>query len=432
MDASQWQALVQADTASRWMNRRYLVVPIRRNLGVFHPKLSLLLTDQGGQMLCGSNNLTRSGCSSNLELLNSIPFNFASEEAQGPFLAQETLKFFARASEDTDEEVGRIVRKWLADARQRYPWPQPAGISERSVRLVHTYDGPILDQISELVSVSEPREIFVVSPFHDADGQICREIADRWPKAQVELLVQQRYTALPVDALRIMPAVRLAEILDTPRRVHAKLFAWRGKAGSGCLVGSANFTSAAFQGRNVEAGLLISDARSLIDKLFDSDLSKQQVPLDDFEPGDEQAPEAEEWTQPPISISSAVLDEFGRLTVVFQNRLSEPIKRLRLTLRPTAGASRTHELASESPQQVKARSRWCPRTKSYRTLTEHSLLPWSLRLRRNGSRAPLFGLSRKADSLMRREKAHPPRRDGSKKPERASQSTSTKSASSRV
>ena len=173
MDASQWQALVQTDTASRWMNRRYFVVPIRRNHGVFHPKLSLLLTDQGGQLLCGSNNLTRSGCSSNLELLNSIPFEFASEETQGPLLAQETLKFFTRASEDTDEEVGRIVRQWLAEAQQRYPWPQPAGISERSVRLVHTYDGPILDQISETVSVSEPGEIFVVSPFHDADGQIC-------------------------------------------------------------------------------------------------------------------------------------------------------------------------------------------------------------------------------------------------------------------
>ena len=333
MDASQWQALVQADTASRWMNRRYLVVPVSRNQGVFHPKLSLLLTDQGGQILCGSNNLTRSGCSSNLELLNAIPFEFASEEAQGPLLAQETLNFFARASEDTDQEVGRIVREWLADARQRYPWPQPAGVSESSARLVHTYDGPILDQISETVSVSDPREIFVVSPFHDADARICREIAARWPKAKIELLVQQRYTTLPVDALRKLHTVRLAEIQDLPRRVHAKLFAWRGKAGSGCLVGSANFTSAAFQGRNVEAGLLIRDARSLVEKLFDGDLSKQPVSLDDFEPGDKKPPEDEEWTPPPMSISSAVLDEFGRLTVMFQNRLSEPIETLRLTLR---------------------------------------------------------------------------------------------------
>jgi hypothetical protein len=37
--------------------------------GVFHPKLHLLIRETGGQILCGSNNLTRSGCSSNLELL---------------------------------------------------------------------------------------------------------------------------------------------------------------------------------------------------------------------------------------------------------------------------------------------------------------------------------------------------------------------------
>jgi len=190
-----------------------------------------------------------------------------------------------------------------------------------------------LDQISEMVSASEPKEIIVVSPFHDADGRICREIADRWPKAKIELLVQQRYTTLPVDALRNLRTVRLAEIQDIPRRVHAKLFAWRGKAGSGCLVGSANFTSAAFHGRNVEAGLLIKDTRSLVEKLFDGDLSKEPICFDDFEPGDEQAPEAEVLTPPLISISSAVLDEFGRLTITFQNRLPEPLKTLRLTLR---------------------------------------------------------------------------------------------------
>jgi hypothetical protein len=333
MDATQWQVLVQHDAPSRWMNRRYLVVPVRRNQGVFHPKLSVLLTETGGQVLCGSNNLTRSGCSSNLELLNSVPFEFANEEAQGPLLAHETLGFFSRASEDADQEVGRIVRQWLTEAQERYPWPQARGIAEQSVRLVHSYHGPILDQISEMVSASEPKRFFVVSPFHDADGRICHEVAIRWPKAAIELLVQQGRTTLPVDPLRKLSSVRLAEIQDLPRRVHAKLFAWRGRTGSGCLVGSANFTSAAFHGHNVEAGLVIKDARSLVEKLFDGDLSKQPLPLDDFEPGDEQAPEAEEWPPPPISVSSAVLDEFGQLIVTFQNRLSEPLKKLRLTLR---------------------------------------------------------------------------------------------------
>jgi hypothetical protein len=333
MDAAQWQSLVQSDAASRWVNRRYLVVPVRRDQGVFHPKLSLLLTDKGGQVLCGSNNLTRSGCSSNLELLNSMPFEFSDEAIEGTHLAHEALGFFSRASEDADQEVGRIVRQWLAEAQDRYPWQQAPGDLEQSVRLVHTYDGSIWDQIDSTVSHSEPNEFFVVSPFHDGDLRICRELVDRWPKAKVELLVQRGYTNLQVDKLTGLKTVRLAEIQDVPRRVHAKLFAWRGRGGSGCLVGSANFTSAAFQGRNVEAGLLIENARSFVDKLFDDDLNKRPISPDDFEPGDNNPPEDDEWTPLPISISSAVLDEFGRLTVNFRNHLSEPLNSLRLTLR---------------------------------------------------------------------------------------------------
>src|SRR5262249_23950661 len=76
MDAGQWHSLIHFDAASRWVNRRYLVVPVRLEQGVFHPKLCLLLSDKSGQVLCGSTNLTRSGCSSNLELLNSISFGF--------------------------------------------------------------------------------------------------------------------------------------------------------------------------------------------------------------------------------------------------------------------------------------------------------------------------------------------------------------------
>ena len=72
MDAGQWFKLLRQDIPARLLNRRYLVVPVRRPHGVFHPKLNLLVTGHGGQVQCGSNNLTRSGCLSNLELLNAF------------------------------------------------------------------------------------------------------------------------------------------------------------------------------------------------------------------------------------------------------------------------------------------------------------------------------------------------------------------------
>ena len=122
MDALQWQDLLQKDVHARWLNRRYLVVPVHRSTGVFHPKLNLILTENGGQVQCGSNNLTRSGCSSNLELINSIPFDFNDDNSEGMQLAADALKFFQRAAQDTDAEVGRIVCGWLAETKNDHRW----------------------------------------------------------------------------------------------------------------------------------------------------------------------------------------------------------------------------------------------------------------------------------------------------------------------
>ena len=47
MDASQWFKLLRQDAPARFMNRRYLVVPVRPKKGVFHPKLSLLFREDG-------------------------------------------------------------------------------------------------------------------------------------------------------------------------------------------------------------------------------------------------------------------------------------------------------------------------------------------------------------------------------------------------
>lgn len=334
MDARQWHLLIQRDVPSRWINRRYLVVPVHRSPGVFHPKLNLLLTETGGSVLCGSNNLTRSGCASNLELLNSLPFEFDGDSVPQKQLARQTLSFFRRASEDTDEQVGRIARAWIDEVEKAFPWPEPTQkIDDLNTRLIHTYSGPIWEQIAEAVNTSQPQQFFIVSPFHDADGAICRELIKKWPNAKVELLVQQGYTTLPVSPLRKLPSFRLSEIQDSSRRVHAKLFAWKGNVLSGCVVGSANFTTAAFHGRNVETALLLSEAWPLVEKLFDSTVKKRPLSLENFEPGTEEAPESEEWTPPLLSVSSAVLVEVDHLIVNFQSRLDEHPDSFRVTIR---------------------------------------------------------------------------------------------------
>ena len=52
MDARQWQELLRRDVSARWINRRYLVVPVHCATGVFHPKLALLVRESGSQVIC--------------------------------------------------------------------------------------------------------------------------------------------------------------------------------------------------------------------------------------------------------------------------------------------------------------------------------------------------------------------------------------------
>jgi hypothetical protein len=339
LDARQWFDLLRRDVPARWLNRRYLVVPVQRPQGAFHPKLSLLLNEAGGRVLCGSNNLTRSGCSSNLELLNSVPFDAEGNWPEEMDLAREAFSFFTQASKHADDEITRIATDWIDETATTFPWlREPVQISDRTVRLLHTYDGGIWDRLVQYLDGVKPKEFFIASPFHDAGGEVCRRLATQWPHAQFEFLVQRGYTNLAIKPLKNLRKLRLSELRDASRRVHAKLVAWRGPSSGGCLVGSANFTSAALDGHNVEACLLISPADELVESLFDRSLSKHPLALDDFVPGEAEPPEAEA-TIPSLRINSAVLTGANHVRASYSHQLDPLPDSLRLTIR-TPGETR--------------------------------------------------------------------------------------------
>ncbi len=336
MDAGQWQEMLRQDVPARLLNRRYLVVPVRARRGVFHPKLNLLLTEQGGQVHCGSANLTRCGCSSNLELLNAIPFGGEGDEEEAVLLAREAFEFFSRALADAEGEPGRICREWLDEAAAGFPWlkmPLPAPTA-RSVRLLHTYDGSLWDRLAAAIDGSPPSRLLVISPFHDKGGEMFRRVRSRWPNCHVEVLVQQKITTLPHHALPGGGSgVSLSELENSKRRLHAKLVAWEADGGTGCLAGSANFTAAAFDARNVEACLLLTDAQEGVGALFDKELRKRPLALEDFEPGSEDEPETGDGESPGLKLISALLLEGGQLRVVYEARLGRKPESLRVALR---------------------------------------------------------------------------------------------------
>jgi hypothetical protein len=336
LDARQWYHLLRQDTPSRSLNSRYLVVPVHRSQGVFHPKLNLLLYEKGGQVQCGSNNLTRSGCSSNLELLNAFNFGGEGDHEEATYLAQEAFTFFKRVCDDAEEEPAKIARKWLEEAAACFPWlTQPIAVSmSRKVRLVHTYEGSLWERLAATLDATPPSRLLVISPFHDLDGEMFKRVHRRWPRCRTEVLVQQQITSLPVKAVeKLNNSVSLSELRNSKRRLHAKLVAWETEEGKGWLVGSANFTTAAFDACNVETCLIVSEAADLVDSLFDKELSKRAIRFEDFEPGMEKEPKADDSPATSLRLTAAILLDGGQLRVSYATRLTAKPSRLRVGIR---------------------------------------------------------------------------------------------------
>lgn len=336
MDAGQWFNLLRQDVPARFLNRRYLVVPVRPPKGVFHPKLNLFVREDGGQVQCGSNNLTRSGCASNLELLNSFSITLDGEKEDAIRLAQEAYAFFKRACDDADQETGRIARQWLDELPRDAPWlaAELPPSEERSVRLVHTYDGSLWDRLTSILDGDPPKRLIVISPFFDQEAELAHRIRQRWPKSPIEIVVQQKTTNLPIAAIKkLRSGIVLSELWKPSRRLHAKLLAWESSKGTGCLVGSANFTTAAFDARNVETCFLVSDAEAFVSGLFDGQLAKRSLAFDDFDPGTEQEPEAEDVDATTLRVTSALITEAGELRVSYRHRLATKPSSLRLAIR---------------------------------------------------------------------------------------------------
>lgn len=325
MDAGEWTTLVHRDVRARWLNQRYLVVPVHCPTGVFHPKLSLVLTDSGGRVLCGSNNITRSGCSSNLELLNCLTFELTDAYLQEMRLAAEALRFFRRAAHDGDDEMGRMAAEWIDEAAARFQWlDQVEDETPRAMRLVHSYEGPLWDQFIDYFQSTAPADVFVISPFHDKRSETAVRLAKQWPATKLHFVVQSGYTNLNLAPLQGLKQVQLYELngIGSARRAHAKLIAWRGESGSGCLVGSANFTDAALNARNVETCLLIDSPDDLVERLFDEQLGIRAIAFDEFEPGAAEEPESPVRDQSLLKLSSVVLENAASVRVSYSHSLA--------------------------------------------------------------------------------------------------------------
>ena len=284
---------------------------------------------------------TRAGCTHNLELTNSVPIGWGKDG--GAFgsveLVDETLSFFEKAADRSDGDAGAIATKWIQDYRQAVGWKNRVKASggesgEPQIELLHTYDGKLWDRLLESLGSVAPERLLVISPYFDEDAALIRRVRKTWPRCRLEIVAQQHTSTLPVAAIkRARCGLSLFELTTASRRLHAKLVAWEGNGASGCIVGSANFTTAAWDGLNVEACLYLRDPSDRVEALFDSKLPRKEMTLDDFVPGTESEPRPHEGEAYVLVLDSAIVDRKGHLRIAYQCDVTPLPKVLTLRIR---------------------------------------------------------------------------------------------------
>ena len=336
VDAHQFQKSLVEKRPARWINQRYLVLPIQRKRGVFHSKLGLLLGEKHARVFCGSNNLTQPGSAHNLELLNSIFVTIEDREslAYAP-LVKNALSFFKTCAKFGEGHTSAIAEKWLDEAVAECGWlPGQVPGQTTDVEFVHSLNGSLWTWFERQIGQAKPSKVEIISPFYDSDLRLIERLRSAWPQCQIEITAQQKTSFLPAQLLKgFGRTIRLFDLTGAgTRRLHAKLVAVTVNGRTVCLAGSANFTAAAFDGLNVETCFGWEAKSNPIKNLFNGDLQRIPIRPEEFEAGEELPPEDELKASPPLRINSAVLDTAGTISVSFSISPNVTVRNLSIAL----------------------------------------------------------------------------------------------------
>jgi len=350
MDRGRYLEILKNEDHSRYVNLRYLLVPIAKPGGVFHPKLSLLLSQDGAWVLCGSNNLTQAGCTHNLELLNATRISVEKDKplTANASLVMDSILFYSLCLELGSGPEHKIARQWLGEISNDIPWlsmPVNRSLNDSDPKLVHTLSFNLWEWIQERLGKRSPSKIMIISPFYDPDLRLLERFREKWPKSEVEIIVQQQTSNLPVNELKKIGGKNYLFCIEGGggRRLHAKAFCFYVDDVAICLTGSANFTSAAIDGVNVEACLGLEMSIGRVNELFDKGLRKMPVDIDDFEPGRENEPAPNGVGSGLIILSSAALDPVGKLHLRYRIKRNTSVESLSVAI---------HAYGEEKPNQT--------------------------------------------------------------------------------
>jgi hypothetical protein len=208
------------EAGAREVGRSYAVDAVAMPAGCFHPKFILLDGEDGPRLVIGSGNLTFGGWGRNLELCEVL------SPATSPAAFGDMADFLeALATTPRVDFPGSDVASSWSTALRRVPVAGDAG----EIRILHSVDRPIADQLVELAAAAGGATgMLVASPYFGGAGAV-RSLAERLGIERVEvhvstsLAVAGRHYDFAADPLAVPVVVEGLDEGESQRPMHAKL-----------------------------------------------------------------------------------------------------------------------------------------------------------------------------------------------------------------
>ena len=256
------------------IGRKYMVNPIRIN-STFHPKVVLLLGEKKARLILGSANITTPGYTTNNEVFNFI--DYSDKDPKYLDLIVSAIGFFNSIDKNSDQLDHELIKEAAS-----YPYYHRTKHNEEAYYL-HNLKDSILSQVRQLIS-DDIQNISIAVPYYDGELLAYKEIKNQFPKASVQLYIQNHKSTFPVDynhknkvAGNILPFSGFRQGKDNCRNnfYHGKVFLFQSANKSYVLYGSANCTQAAFtksfaEGGNIECDLFEVGSREEFDYFFEN------------------------------------------------------------------------------------------------------------------------------------------------------------------
>ena len=226
----------------------------------FHSKVWLLIGEDEFALLVGSGNLTQSGFMLNAELFDSLHFTL--EDPPDETLLQDVLSFLSGLAGMWRDKAGkpRLCIHTLEQMKDAIRTFQTIPPTLDSPRLLHSFRGRLIDQLPQ---VSSCMDLYIAAPFFGDSLEGLKMLTKKFRSQRLHVFpaIHEEATDLPIATVRSDIRPTTLKRLELPPSAtgfaHLKLYGIAEDEQDAWLYcTSANCTLAAWDGLNIEAGLL--------------------------------------------------------------------------------------------------------------------------------------------------------------------------------